>query len=63
MHGLRCIPASISGFLGGYYLTLAVMNGVAAYYHVALQAQEPSRPLIWTAFAWPLMVHLSVRWP
>src|SRR5271163_1991447 len=47
----------MSGFLGGYYLALAVMNGVAAYYLWHFQHRN-REALIWTAFA-GVMVILS----
>src|SRR4249920_2604698 len=32
MHGAGGISEGLAGFLGGYYLILAIMNAVAAYY-------------------------------
>jgi hypothetical protein len=41
---------SISGFLGGYYLALAVMNGVMALF-LWQKRNDPARALIWVLVA------------
>ena len=51
MHGNEAeFLNDISGFLGGYYITLAIINGVAAYY-VWERLHRTKLALTWTAFA------------
>jgi Cytochrome b(C-terminal)/b6/petD len=57
MHDSAEFLQQISGFLGGYYLALAVMNGIAAYYLWHFKHRNVDA-LIWTCFA-GLMVILS----
>jgi hypothetical protein len=57
MHDSAEFLQQISGFLGGYYLALALINGVAAYYLWHFKHRNFDA-LIWTAFA-GLMVILS----
>src|SRR4029079_7487239 len=56
MHGsLADHLARISPFLGGYYLTLALMNSVAAFYLWHYKHRVISA-LVWTAIAFALVL-------
>jgi len=57
MHDSAEFLQQISGFLGGYYLALALMNGIAAYYLWHFKHRNADA-LIWTVIA-GVMVILS----
>ncbi len=59
MHGLTHeeFLSSISGFLGSYYLALALMNGIAAF---AAWRAEKKTPALWGAYAFVFLCLATV---
>ena len=55
MHSNELFLKDVSGFLGGYYAAIAVMNGIAALI-LWQRKNQPGWAIVWTAFASVMMV-------
>ena len=59
MHSDPFFLRDVSGFLGGYYAFIALMNGVFAFL-LWRRANQTGWSLVWTAFAGGMMVLASL---
>lgn len=55
MHSNELFLKDVSGFLGGYYAAIAIMNGIAALI-LWQRKNQPGWAIVWTAFASVMMV-------
>ena len=55
MHSNELFLKDVSGFLGGYYAAIAIMNGIAALI-LWQRKNQPGWAIIWTAFSCGMMV-------